>query len=100
MTYNLSEVRFVNDFYELETANGNSVVFNLLDEQISDGTLEVNINAINLAVIDSDGNYYDGVNIIGERGKFYALQTEHKEYLGLPLNKDNIQYCTLEVADD
>lgn len=100
MIYNLSEATFENDFYALDIADGSTVIFNKVDEQIAVGANELNVNAVNIAVIDSDGNYIDGVNVIGESNEFYTLATEYKEYLGLPLNKDNIQYCTLEVSDD
>ena len=100
MTYNLSDLSFVNDFAYLEISDGSTVVFNLVDEQIAVGAEELNINAVNVAVLDTDGNYIDGVNVIGEGNEFYSLATEHKEYLGKPLDKDNIQYCTLEVSDD
>lgn len=100
MTYNLSEVVFENDFYELEIPDGSTVVFNLVDEQMAVGAEELDINAINIAVITADGLYVDGLNVIGEGGMYYMLTTEYKEYLGKPLTKDNIKYCTLEVEDD
>lgn len=100
MEYKLSEAEFVNDFYYLETVNGNTIVFNLLDEQLAYNTDQLNVNAINVAMVDNNGVYYDGVNIIGEGNEFYMLSTNHKEYLGKPLTKDNIMYCTVEVSDD
>lgn len=100
MTYNLSDLNFVNDFAYLEISDGSTVVFNLIDEQIAVGAEELDLNAVNVAVVDTDGNYIDGVNVIGEGNEFYSITTEHKEYLGKPLDKDNIQYCTLEVSDD
>lgn len=100
MTYKLSEAKFVNDFYYLEIANGNTIVFNVVDEELVHATGQVNINAINVAVIDNDENYFDGVNIIGEGNDYYFILSDYKEYLGKPLTKDNIAYCTLEVADD
>lgn len=100
MTYNLSEAKFTNDFYYLECADGSTVVFNLVDEQIAVGAEELVINNINVAVVTSDNVYVDGVNVIGEGNGFYMISTNHKEYLGKPLDKDNIQYCTLEVKDD
>lgn len=100
MKYNLSEATFENDFYSLDIADGSTIVFNIVDEEIAHNNEELIINAVNIAVIDSDGNYIDGVNVIGESNDFYALTTEYKEYLGLPLNKDNIKYCVLEVSDD
>lgn len=100
MTYNLSEAVFDNDFYFLDIADGSTIVFNLVDEQFLSGTEELTINAINIAVITADGSYIDGVNVIGESNDYYSLNTAYTEYLGLPLDKDNIQYCTLEVSDD
>lgn len=100
MTYNLSEAVFSNDFYAVETDGGNTIIFNLIDEQIHVGTEDLALNAINVAVVDNNGIYHEGVNIIGESNDFYALQTNYTEYLGLPLTKDNMKYCTLEVSDD
>lgn len=100
MTYNLGEATFENDFYSLDISSGSTVIFNLVDEEIQYGEEELVVNAVNIAVIDSDGNYIDGVNVIGEGNEFYTLASDYKEYLGLPLTKDNIKYCTLEVSDD
>lgn len=100
MTYNLSEATFENDFYSLDIADGSTVIFNLVNEEITYNTKETVINAVNIAVIDSDGNYIDGVNVIGESNAFYTLASEYKEYVGRPLDKDNLKYCTLEVSDD
>lgn len=100
MTYKLSEASFVNDFYYLEIANGNTIVFNLIDEEIAYGSSQLTVNAINVAVVDNDGNYIDGVNVIGEGNEYYMLTTEYTEYLGKPLTKDNIAYCVLEVSDE
>lgn len=100
MTYKLSELNFVNDFAYLDISDGSTVVFNLVDEQIAVGAQEISVNAVNVAVVDTDGNYIDGVNVIGEGNEFYMLATDYREYLGLPLDKDNIKYCTLEVSDD
>lgn len=100
MIYNLNEAVFDNDFYSLETAKGDTIIFNLVDEQIGVGAEELSVNAVNIAIIDSDNNYHDGVNIIGEANKFYILKSDYTQYVGHPLDKDNIQYCTLEVYDD
>lgn len=100
MTYNLSEALFENDFYELEISDGSTIVFNIVDEQMAVGAEELNINAINVAILTADGRYVDGINVIGEGDEYYTLQSEYKEYLGKPLTKDNIQYCTVEVSDD
>ena len=100
MKYNLSEATFDNDFYAVDIANGNTIIFNKVDEQIVYNSEELDVNAVNVAVIDSDGNYIDGVNVIGEGNDFYTITTDYKEYLGQPLDKDNIKYCTLEVSDD
>lgn len=100
MTYNLSELNFINDFCYLELSDGSTVVFNLVDEQLAVGSEELIVNAINIAVVDSNGNYADGVNVIGEGNDFYMLLSDYKDCLGKPLDKDNIKYCTLEVSDD
>jgi hypothetical protein len=100
MIYNLSEAVFENDFYALETAKGDTIILNLVDEQIAHNGEELNVNAINLAVVDSEDNYHDGVNVIGDSNEFYAIKSDYTQYLGQPLNKDNVQYCTLEVYDD
>ena len=100
MIYNLSEAVFENDFYELELPDGSTAVFNLVDEDMAVGAEELVVNAINIAVLTADGNYVDGLNIIGEVDTYYTLTSAYKEFLGKPLTKDNIQYCTLEVKDD
>lgn len=100
MTYNLNTVQFENDFYAIETERGNTIIFNLVDEQLLINDTVLNVNAVNVAVVDADGNYTDGVNVIGESNEFYLLNTAYTEYLGKPLNKDNLQYCILEVLDE
>ena len=100
MTYNLDEAVFDNDFYSLETGKGDTIILNLVDEQIAYNNEEIAVNAINIAVIDSDSSYHDGVNVIGEGNEFYEIKSDYTQYVGLPLNKDNIKYCTLEVYDE
>ena len=100
MTYNLDAVVFENDFATLSIGDGATVIFNLVDEQLINNNEELDINAVNIAVIDSDGNYYTGENIIGMGDSFYTLATDYKQYLGHPLDKDNLKYCTLEVEDE
>lgn len=100
MTYKLNPTLFDNDFYVLDIGNGVSVIFNLVDENPEIDGEEITVNAVNIAVIDNEDNYHTGVNVIGLADSFYSLETEYKEYLGQPLNKDNMQYCTVEVKDD
>lgn len=100
MTYNLSSVTFTNDFAFIELNSGDTIVLNIIDEQIMSGNDEISINQINMAVITNDGEQLNTNCIIGMPDSHYSLKTDYKEYLGQVLNKDNIKYCTLEVKDD
>lgn len=100
MIYNLESAVFDNDFYVLDIGNGVSVIFNRIDENPKVEDEEVVLNGINVAVVDNEDNYHTGVNVIGLSDEFFSLTTEYKEYLGKPLDKDNIKYCKVEVSDD
>ncbi len=100
MTYNLKELKFNNDFAFIELENGDVVAFNLIDEELVSEELSADINAINIALVTGSDNQVPCVNVIGLPNKDFIITTEHKEYLGEVLNKDNIKYCTMEVSDD
>lgn len=100
MTYNLSEFTFSNDFFFIDCNDGSTIVFNLINEQLEASDKEVNLNVINIVVVDNDGIQKNETNIIGFPTSKFTLLTDYKEYEGLPLTKDNIMYCTLEVVDD
>lgn len=100
MTYKLETLTFTNDFAFIELNSGIVIVFNIVDEQLDSVTGEVNINRINMAVIDENGEQTSTGCIIGLPSKYYSINTDYKEYEGLPLTKDNLKYCTLEVADE
>lgn len=100
MTYNLSDAVFTNDFYSISLDNGSFIVFNLVDEQLKVGAEEADINNINIAVVDSEGNQIITSNVIGLPTEYYNLTSEYLEVLGKTLTKDNIALCTLEVKDE
>ena len=100
MTYNLSDAVFVNDFYSISLDNGSFIVFNLVDEQPKIEEEEVNINNINIAVVDSEGNQVTVSNVIGMGTPYFNLTSDYSEVLGQTLTKDNIALCTLEVKDE
>lgn len=100
MTYYLKEMTFTKDFCFIELNNGITIALNMLDEQISVDGAEADINQINIAVITNEGEQIKASGVIGMSNEYFSLNTEYKEYLGYILNKDNIKYCTLEVADD
>ena len=99
MTYNLDSIVFDNNFYVLDIGGGNTVIFNLVEEDIAVGSEVTEISGVNTAVVDSEGVYHTSVNVIGLSDNFYSLNTEHTEYLGKSLTSENIKYCTLEVKD-
>ncbi len=100
MTYNLSEAIFVNDFYYIDREDGSIIALNLIDEDIQSGSAGAVINVINIAVVDTEGNQKICSNVIGMTNEYFSLNSAYKEHLGTVLNKDNIQYCTLEVFDE
>lgn len=100
MTYNLSDLAFVNDFAFIDKENGCTIAFNQLDEQIELNGEEVDINIVNVVTIDNNGNQFNTTNIIGMTSDEYTIVTDYSEYLGQQLTKDNIKYCKLEVSDD
>ena len=100
MTYNLDSLTFTNDFAFVELENGTVIVLNIVDEQLGSATGDVIINQINMAVITNDGEQIPSGCVIGIPDEYYTIKTNYKEYVGQPLTKDNLKYCTLEVADD
>lgn len=100
MTYNLDALQFTNDFAFIELEDGSFVAFNLVDEELLDNNIETNINVINIALITNEDIQIPCRNVIGLANEKFIITTAHTEYLGKVLNKDNIQYCTMEVSDD
>lgn len=100
MKYNLSELQFTNDFAFIELEDGSFVAFNLLDEELLSGELEADINTVNIALVTNEDIQIPCANVIGLTNTKFIITTAYTEYLGKVLNKDNIQYCTMEVSDD
>ena len=100
MTYNLNALQFTNDFAFIELEDGSFVAFNLIDEELLEGNSEADINVINIALITNEDKQEACANVIGLANTKFIITTAHTEYLGKVLNKDNIQYCTMEVSDD
>lgn len=99
MTYNLSDAVFSNDFYFVELEDGAIIALNIIDEDILSSGEERVINAINVVYVSTDGIQEITSNVIGIDTPYYTITTEHKEYLGKVLNKDNMKYCKLEVVN-
>lgn len=108
MTYNLSEITFDNDFYFIEKVNGDTIVLNVLDEEIQTQrekdleiiTEELDLNTVNVGIIRKEGNQETTSNIIGIVTPDYTIKSDYTEYVGHQLTKDNLAYCTLEVIDE
>lgn len=97
MTYNLSEAVFSNDFYFVELEDGAIIALNIVDEDIAHSGEELVVNAVNAVYVSTEGEQELTSNVIGIETPYYTITTEHKEYLGKVLNKDNMKYCKLEV---
>ena len=98
MTYNLNKDMFINDFYFLELESGNTIAFNIIDEQLKVDEYETDINEVNIAVVLNNEEQIHTTSVIGIETPYYTLTTKYKEYLGKTLTKDNMQYVQVEVV--
>lgn len=101
MTIDLSTIVFENDFFSLPLPSGDTLVLNKIDEDLKDGSNEAKINHITLLIIDAvtEENIICS-SVIGFSNPYFTLTSNYKEYLGTTLNKDNKDFCYLEVNDE
>ena len=97
MIVNLSEIQFVNDFAYVNCPSGATLVLNKLDENIAD---VLKIRNVNIALVDTDGNYFDCNMAIGLSNDYIRLFSDYKEQEGQVLTIDNIELCQIEVFDE
>ena len=99
MTINLSEVSFDNDFFEVSLPTGELLVLNSLDESIqTDDNVSV-VDRINIAVVDEDNEQHICSGVIGMSNDWFSLASEYPQYVGKGLTRENMRYCTIEVAE-
>lgn len=102
MLLNLSEVVFDNDFFSIDTPDGNTLILNKIQEslKISDNTDEtVDIQNINIEIVLEDEFYVRCPCVIGLGNEYIKINTNHLEYEGEVLTSDNMKYCTIEVYE-
>lgn len=104
MTLDLSQVEFLYDYFSVEMPSGDTLVLNKIDENfLADtglGTQEaVAINGINIVIEQEEQNIVCPT-VIGTSNDYISIDTLYLEYLGHPLTKDNMKYCTIEMFEE
>lgn len=101
MTIDLSEIEFEYDFFSLPLPSGNTLILNQIDESILSNGKETEIKGINIVVaIEDESENVMCSSVIGTTNDYFTLTTGYSEYLGKTLTSDNMQYCTMEIAED
>lgn len=97
----LENIEFENDFYEIGLEDGNVLRLNKIDESLlsEDTITEVKrINIEKIVYMDNETeDHRNCVSIIGLSDSNVSILTAYNEYLGKPLDSDNMKYCVLEV---
>lgn len=105
MTINLSEIDFVNDFFSVNTPDGDELILNKIDESLTISTRASNavleINNINVEIRKSDGSYIKCPCVIGMGNDYIHIDTEYKkDFEGAVLTSENMKYCTMTVYEN
>lgn len=101
MIIDLAKTEFVNDMFSTMLPNGNYILLNIVDESFAvEGVEEpCTVQAVNIEIIDADGNVISGSNVIGMNSDYMLIKTDYSQYEGAVLTPDNMGYCTIEVYD-
>lgn len=101
MIMNLADTVFVNDMFSTQLPNGNYILLNLVNESfaVEGVSTELAIKAINIEVVDTDGNSISCPCVIGLGNEYMIIKTDYTQYEGEVLTPDNMAYCTIEVYD-
>lgn len=104
MTVDLSGATFEYDFFSIPLPSGDTLIFNLLNEDLKSDTMlgensTTKINRINIVVAKEDSNE-NALPVIGIENEQFKIYSEYEEYQGKTLDKDNIAYCVLEIFED
>lgn len=101
MIIELSKVTFVNDMFTTMLSDGGYLTLNKVDESfLAEGEEEeCKIKAINIELLDVDGNVTECPCAIGLSNARMEIRTDYKEYEGEVLTPDNMEYCTIEIYD-
>lgn len=104
MILTLSEMTFINDFFEIDTPDGNTLIINKIDECIEANEQDYIIDTYNIEVVlyNEFGEISEILpcpTVIGIEGKHTMLSTEYKQFNGHVLDSKNISYCTLEYYE-
>lgn len=105
MRINLDTLVFENDFCFVSLENGNVLVFNRIDEDLLFNNEETKINKINLALVEFLEDDTEKQTIISSviglntRNDIF-LTTDYNEFLGKPLDKENLPFCYIEVNNE
>ena len=74
---------------------------NKVDEDFLTDSEEVVVKGINIVVSLEDGSGNVACSsVIGMSNDYFTLNSGYSEYLGKTLNTDNMQYCTMEIAEN
>ena len=101
MTIELDKITFVNDLFTTMLPNGSNLIINSVDESfLAQGeTEECTVKAINIEIIDVDGNTVPCPCVIGLGNELMQISTNYKEYEGEVLTPENRVYCTIEIYE-
>lgn len=101
MTLNLSEIEFEYDFFSVPLPSGDTLIMNKVDEDFLTDSEEVVVKGINIVVALEDGSGNVACSsVIGMSNDYFTINSGYSEYLGKTLNTDNMQYCTMEIAEN
>ena len=97
----LNKIAFTNDFFNTMLPDGSYLVLNKIDESmLADGVTEaVDIKAINVMLVDEEGNITKCPCVIGLENDYLQILTDYAEYEGQVLTSAHMEYCTIEVYE-
>lgn len=97
----LENIVFENDFYDIGLEDGNVLRLNLINESLAFNNETAIIHRINIEKIvymeDDKEEHTICTSIIGLSDKNIKLSSDYVEYVGEPLDSNNMRYCTIEV---
>lgn len=104
MEIKLEQEAFINDMFMVTIPSGASLVFNIIDEELSekDHKSILNVNRINIQAITEENGityYTDCSSVIGLGDPVIKIVTDYKELEGKVLTKDNMHLCRVIVYE-
>lgn len=102
MTLILKDITFINDFFYIDTPDGDILVLNKVQEELTIANRAVNqslhIDNINIG-IQTDDKFIKCPCVIGMGNQFIKIETDYKTLEGAVLTSENMEYCTITVYE-